>query len=134
MAGAAPIAGAAVQLYGAGTTGNGSAATALLTSAIITDATGSFSVPAGYPCPTETSELYVVVRGGSVGNAAANASIALATAPGVCNRSQERISVCNQVRSQPLPRRGGLRNFSVAEGTLGHHPPMRKVLPTPLLR
>jgi hypothetical protein len=84
VAGAAPIAGAAVQLYGAGTTGNGSAATALLTSAIITDATGSFSVPAGYPCPTETSELYVVVRGGSVGNAAANASIALATAPGVC--------------------------------------------------
>jgi hypothetical protein len=86
MAGSVPIVGASVQVYAAGSAGNGSAATALLTSALTTDATGTYSVPAGYYCPAPASQLYVVVRGGRAGTAASNAAIAFATALGVCNQ------------------------------------------------
>jgi sugar lactone lactonase YvrE len=86
MAGTQPIVGASIQLYAAGTTGNGSSPTALLTSSLNTDATGAFSVPAGYACPAAASQLYVVVRGGQVGNSPDNAAIALASALGACNQ------------------------------------------------
>jgi sugar lactone lactonase YvrE len=86
MAGTQPIVGAAIQLYAAGTTGNGSAPTALLTSSLNTDATGAFTVPAGYSCPAAASQLYVVIRGGQVGSAADNAAITLAGAVGACNQ------------------------------------------------
>jgi hypothetical protein len=86
MAGTLPIGEASVQLYAAGTTGNGSAGTALLTSSVTTDATGAFTVPGGYSCPAAASELYVVVRGGQVGTSASNAAITLATALGACNQ------------------------------------------------
>ncbi len=86
MAGTQPIVGAAIQLYAAGTTGNGSAATALLTTALNTDATGAFTVPAGYACPAAASELYVVARGGQVGTASDNTAITLASALGACNQ------------------------------------------------
>src|ERR1700722_7793939 len=64
MAGSLPIVGAAIQLYAAGTGGSCSASTALLTSALTTDATGTFPVAAGYSCPAAASEIYVVARGG----------------------------------------------------------------------
>src|SRR6266567_1755558 len=67
MAGAQPIVGAVVQVYAVGTTGNGSSATSLLTSVLTTEATGSFTVPAAYPCPAASSQLYLLVRGGKVG-------------------------------------------------------------------
>lgn len=86
MAGAKPITGAAVQLYAAGTTGNGSAATSILSAALTTDATGAFTVPAGYSCPASTSQLYLVVSGGSVGSAAANSAITLASVLGTCGQ------------------------------------------------
>jgi sugar lactone lactonase YvrE len=86
MAGSQPIVGAAIQVYAAGTTGNGSGSTALLTTAINTDATGAFTVPAGYACPATSSQLYVVVRGGQVGNSSDNAAITLASALGACNQ------------------------------------------------
>ena len=65
-----PIMGASVQLYAAGTTGNGSAGTALLSGTLTTDSAGVFTVPDGYPCPAATSQLYVIIRGGQVGSAA----------------------------------------------------------------
>ncbi|HEU5342686.1 NHL repeat-containing protein [Edaphobacter sp.] len=86
MAGTQPISGATVQLYAAGTTGNGSAATALLTSAVTTDATGAFTVPAGYQCPSGSSQLLLKISGGKVGTAAENSAIVLATALGACNQ------------------------------------------------
>ena len=86
MAGSQPIVGAAIQLYAAGTTGNGSAATSLLTTALTTDATGTFTVPAAYPCPSANSQLYLIASGGKVGSAAANPAITLATVLGVCNQ------------------------------------------------
>jgi len=86
MAGTQPIVGAAIQVYAAGTTGNGSASTALLTTALNTDATGAFTVPAGYACPASASQLYIVVRGGQVGTSSDNAAITLTSALGACNQ------------------------------------------------
>lgn len=88
MAGKLPLIGASIQLYAAGTTGNGSGNSPLLTSALTTDANGAFTVPAGYSCPTSTSQLYVVARGGKPGSAStsANSAIALVTAVGACNQ------------------------------------------------
>jgi hypothetical protein len=82
-----PISGASVQLYAAGTTGYGSSATALLSSAVITDANGAFSITGGYTCPSSTSQLYIVATGGNPGLAPGtnNAAIALMAALGPCS-------------------------------------------------
>jgi sugar lactone lactonase YvrE len=85
-AGPQPVVGATVQVYAAGTSGNGSAGTLLLTNSLTTDAAGAFSVPAGYPCPAASSQLYVIVRGGNIGAAATNPAIALAAPIGACNQ------------------------------------------------
>ena len=85
-AGTQPLIGASVQLYAAGTTGNGSAGTAMLTAALTSDSNGAFTVPANYPCPAAASQLYVVARGGKIGTAAANTAVALITSIGACNQ------------------------------------------------
>jgi streptogramin lyase len=95
MAGSQPLIGATVQLYAAGTTGNGSAGTALLTPAVNTDSSGNFSVSAGYPCPNSASLIYLVARGGKAGAAAssANSAIAFVTALGACSKLSATITV-----------------------------------------
>jgi len=88
MAGSQPLIGASVQLYAAGTAGNGSAATALLTPALMTDSSGAFSIAPGYSCPSSASELYVVARGGKPGpgSPAANSAISFLAALGPCGK------------------------------------------------
>ena len=88
LAGKQPLIGASVELYAAGTTGNGSSATALLSNPLTTDANGAFLVPAGYLCPSAASQIYMVARGGKPGAAAASANSAavLLTALGACNQ------------------------------------------------
>ncbi|WP_035350077.1 NHL repeat-containing protein [Edaphobacter aggregans] len=86
LAGTQPISGASVQVYAAGTTGNGSAATALLASPVTTDASGAFTITSGLNCASTSSMLYLIARGGQVGSAPANAGIALATAMGACSQ------------------------------------------------
>jgi streptogramin lyase len=87
MAGTQPLVGASVQLYAAGTSGNGSAGTGLLTSTLTTDAHGAFTVPAGYTCPASSSEIYVVARGGNAGSAGTtNGAAVLLTALGACDQ------------------------------------------------
>jgi hypothetical protein len=81
MAGQIPIVGASVQVYAAGTTGNGSAPTPLLMTPLLTDARGAFNVPATFTCPYSNSVLYAVARGGQAG-AGPNAGIVLATVLG----------------------------------------------------
>jgi streptogramin lyase len=116
-AGTQPIVGAAVQLYAAGTTGNGSAGTALLSSNLTTDAGGAFTVPSGYACPAAASQLYVVVRGGQVG-AAANAAIALATPIGACNKLASGAQfVINEVTTAATAY--GLSQFLSVGGNIG---------------
>ena len=87
MAGGSPLVGASVQLYAAGTTGNGSAPTALLTTPATTDSTGTFSVAVGaYTCPAANSVLYLVSTGGYVGTSGtSNAAAVLMSSPGACS-------------------------------------------------
>ena len=85
-AGAQPVAGAAVQLYAAGTNGNGSAGSVLLASPIVTGAAGSATIPAGFVCPGAGSLLYLVSSGGTVGlSPAANAGLKWMAAVGPCS-------------------------------------------------
>jgi hypothetical protein len=88
MAGTEPLIGASVQLYAAGSTGDGSVGTALLTNPLTTDTAGSFLVPSAYTCPTPAAQLYLVARGGKPGPTApaANPAIVLLTPVGACNR------------------------------------------------
>jgi PKD repeat protein len=86
LAGTTPLIGTSVQLWAAGTAGNGSAPTQLLQTPLTTDSNGAFSVSAGYTCPVATSILYVVASGGKAGTGGAtNAGTVLMTVPGACN-------------------------------------------------
>ena len=86
QAGTQPVVGATVQLLAAGTTGNGSAPTVLSTTTITTDATGTATLPGFYNCPTSSSELYLISRGGAVGSSGANAGLVLMSAIGPCSQ------------------------------------------------
>jgi streptogramin lyase len=77
--------GASIELYAAGNSGNGSAPTALLTTALTTAADGSFSVPSGYSCPSALTPVYLLSKGGQPSSAAsANSALWLMTALGPC--------------------------------------------------
>jgi hypothetical protein len=80
-----PVSGAAVQLYEAGATGNGSAATALLGSSLSTDSAGNFTVPASYSCASKSSVLYLVAEGGRTGNSSDNSALRLMVPLGACS-------------------------------------------------
>ncbi len=85
MAATTPVIGASVQLYAAGNSGNGSAPTTLLSTALTTAADGSFSVPAGYTCPSAQTPVYLLSKGGQPASAASpNSSLWLMTAIGPC--------------------------------------------------
>ncbi len=85
LAGGQPVSGASVQLYAAGNSGNGSAATALLTSAVTTGTGGGFAISSGYTCPSAQTPVYLVSKGGAAGaESQANPSLWLMTAPGPC--------------------------------------------------
>lgn len=118
LAGTQPISGATVQLYAAGTTGNGSAATSLLTSAITTDTTGAFTVPAGYQCPSAGPQLLLTVSGGKSGVAPVNSAIMLVAALGACNQiaASSQFTV-NEVTTAATA--WGLSQFLGASGDFG---------------
>jgi hypothetical protein len=80
-----PVANATVQLYEVGTTGDGAAATALLTQAVTTDADGNFSLQGLYKCPSPTTEVYVTATGGSPSAGTTNPNLAMMTALGTCS-------------------------------------------------
>lgn len=80
-----PVVGASIQLYAAGNSGNGSAPPQLLTTAITSAADGSFSVAAGYTCPSAQTPVYLFSKGGQPASAAStNSSLWLMTAVGPC--------------------------------------------------
>jgi streptogramin lyase len=85
MAASGAVNGASVELYAAGNSGNGSAPAALLATTLTTAADGSFSVPAGYTCPSAQTPVYLISKGGQpVSAAAANSSLWLMAALGPC--------------------------------------------------
>jgi trimeric autotransporter adhesin len=81
------VSGSTIQLYAVGTTGDGSAATPLLTQAVITDASGDFNITGDYTCPSATSLVYIVATGGNPGLAAGtnNTTLSMMAALGPCN-------------------------------------------------
>ena len=87
MAAQQPVSGSSVQLYAAGISGVGSTAQPLLSNPVRSDSDGSFSIPASYLCPSASSQLYVVARGGSPGlpSGADNPALALTAMLGSCD-------------------------------------------------
>lgn len=80
------VIGAQIQLYAVGTTGNGSAATPLLTNPVLSGTNGSFSITGDYTCPSSTTQVYIVATGGNPGltSGATNHALAMAAALGNC--------------------------------------------------
>ncbi len=79
-----PVAGATIQLYGVGTTGDKSAATPLLTAPVLTDANGNFSITKLYSC-TGVTQVYITGTGGIPGGTVPNPNLAMMTALGACS-------------------------------------------------
>ncbi|MGD0346742.1 MAG: NHL repeat-containing protein [Terracidiphilus sp.] len=120
LVGQQPLIGASVELYAAGTSGNGSSGVALLSNALTTGSTGTFSVPAGYNCPSADSQIYLVARGGQPGSAASgnNDAIVLLTALGACNEAASASPVViNEVTTAAAVY--ALAQFLSAGGNLG---------------
>jgi Chitobiase/beta-hexosaminidase C-terminal domain len=82
-----PVNGSLLQLYAAGTGGSGSAAHPLLRTPVQSDSHGNFSIPASYLCPSASSQLFVVARGGrpALSSGADNPQIALMAVLGSCD-------------------------------------------------
>lgn len=81
-----PVSNASIQLYAAGTTGYGSAATGLLTNPVFTDASGSFDITGDYICPSSSSQVYITATGGNPGlpGNVNNGALALVAVLGDC--------------------------------------------------
>ncbi len=81
-----PLSASTVQLMAVGTSGDGSAAISLMTSAVQTDASGYFSLTGKYQCPSSSTQVYLLATGGNPGLSAGtnNESVALMTALGNC--------------------------------------------------
>jgi len=87
MGGQQPVTGATIQLYYVGTTGNGSASTAMLNTTVTTNASGNFSILASYyTCPSASTLTYLVSTGGNPGLTVGtnNTALTLMVALGAC--------------------------------------------------
>src|SRR5271155_2258824 len=72
-----PVTGSTIQLYAVGNTGDGSAATPLLSPAPVTDANGGFNISGTFNCPSPSSLVYIVATGGNPGLATGSNNPAL---------------------------------------------------------
>jgi streptogramin lyase len=108
-----------VQLYAAGTSGNGSTPQALLSGAVTTDATGGFTVPSGYTCPSLTATTYLLAEGGQVaGASSANSDLWLMAPIGACGDiTASTTAVLNEVTT--VASAWALSQFLAPEGNLG---------------
>jgi sugar lactone lactonase YvrE len=82
-----PVSGATIQLYTAGASGNGSAATAMITSSTVTtSSTGAFSIVGTFTCVHSTDQVYITATGGNPGliTGTNNDGIVMMTALGSC--------------------------------------------------
>jgi len=86
MGGQQPVSGSTVQLYAATNSSYGGASTALLSAAVISDANGGFSISNLYTCPTATTQVYIVAKGGNPGltSGTNNTALGLMAALGDC--------------------------------------------------
>ena len=94
LSGTTPVNNATIQLYAAGTTGNASAATPMLTQSVVTDGLGMFQLTGSYTCGQSstgqtlpaTAQLYLVATGGttSTTSTTSNPALTMVTAIGPC--------------------------------------------------
>ena len=95
------VSGATIALYAAGATGNGTGAVNLLgTRSVTTDQYGGFNITGDYTCPTATTQVYLVARGGNPGLAAntSNPALVLMAPLGDCgNLTQSTFIAVNEV-------------------------------------
>jgi hypothetical protein len=83
-----PVSGAAIFLYAAGSTGDGSGAVNLLSPNVVTtDANGFFAITGDYVCPSPTTDVYLVARGGNpgLGSGESNPALVMMAALGSCS-------------------------------------------------
>ena len=78
-----PVSGATIQLYTVGTAGIASAATPLIASPGVTNASGQFAITGTYSC-TSATQVYIVATGGNSGSGT-NPALSLMAALGPCN-------------------------------------------------
>lgn len=62
-----PVSGSTIQLFEAGSTGNASQATNILTSPVSTDAYGAFQLTGKYSCASSTDQMYLTATQGNPG-------------------------------------------------------------------
>jgi len=82
-----PVSGSSIQLYIAGISGNGSAATAMITSSTVTTSpSGAFNITGDYQCNHNTDQVYLTATGGNPGLTAGtnNNALVLIAAIGNC--------------------------------------------------
>ena len=95
-AGSQPVTGASVALYAAGTSGYASPAAQLASA--LTDASGSFTLPPAYSCPSAASQVYLVAVGGAAGTSPrANPNLSLMTTLGSCSALSSAPVLINEV-------------------------------------
>ena len=97
LGGQQPIIGSNVQLFAASTSGRGSAATLLLSSPVVTDGNGNFSLSGRFTCANSTDQVYLIATGSNPATTV-NRSPALMTALGSCgNLTSSTPIVINEV-------------------------------------
>ena len=89
-----PVSGAQVSLYAAQTAGTEGNPSALSTG--VTDDQGSFSLPAGFQCPSADAQMYLVASGGNAGGGM-NPDLVFMSALGPCSQLGATPVVVNEV-------------------------------------
>jgi streptogramin lyase len=86
VGGQQPISGATISLYAAGLGGTGTGATSLLSANVLSGADGGFSISHLYTCPSASTQVYIVARGGNpgLGGSVNNAASVLMAPLGDC--------------------------------------------------
>lgn len=81
-----PVSGSTVKMYAANITTLKGASTSLLTSSVVTDANGTFSISNAFNCPAPGSLVYLIVTGGNPGLAAGttNSGLSMMSLLGTC--------------------------------------------------
>ena len=80
------VVGAQIQLYVAGSGGNGSASSPLLNTTVTSGVDGAFSITGDYSCPSSTAQVYLVATQGNpgLGSGGNNPALAMMAPLGSC--------------------------------------------------
>jgi hypothetical protein len=109
LSGQQPVSGATIQLYTVGSTGNGSAASPMLTQTVTTNSSGIFSFAGLYTCGQNSAgstiagtgnQVYFVATGGSTSltTTSGNSALAMVTAIGSCsNLASTPLFIVNEI-------------------------------------